>query len=171
MNSKERREIILNKLNNTLSPLKGSILAQELYVTRQVIVKDIAIMRAGGINIIATPSGYIIENKINKGVERILVLKHNEEEIEDELLSIVKYGGIIKDVIVEHPLYGEIKGNLMIKTQFDIINFINKMNKYKAEPLMKLTNGVHIHTVEAENEIVMDRIIKELSNKKYLITD
>lgn len=171
MNSKERREVILNKLSKSSEPIKGSNLAEELNVTRQIIVKDIAIIRASGNKIIATPSGYIIEDKRKAGIDRVLALKHEENQIEDELSTIIKYGGIIKDVIVEHPLYGEIKGNLMIKTQFDIINFINKMNKSKAEPLMKLTKGVHLHTVEAENEEIMARIIKELEEKKYLVTD
>lgn len=171
MNSKERREIILNKLNENIEPLKGSSLAEELNVTRQIIVKDIAIIRASGIKIIATPSGYIIEDKRKIGIERVLALKHDENQIEDELSTIIKYGGIIKDVVVEHPLYGEIKGNLLIKTQYDIINFINKMNESKAEPLMKLTRGVHLHTVEAENEEIMDRIIKDLEEKRYLVTD
>lgn len=171
MISKERREIILNKLNKSSVPIKGSSLADELKVTRQIIVKDIAIIRASGHKIIATPSGYIIEDKREKGIERVLALKHNQNQIEDELSTIVKYGGIIKDVIVEHPIYGEIKGNLLIKTQFDIINFLDKMNDRKAEPLMKLTRGVHLHTVEAENEEIMERIIKELEDKKYLVTD
>lgn len=171
MNSNERRETILNKLNSGNEPIKGSYLAEELNVTRQVIVKDIAIIRASGIKIIATPSGYMIEDKRKIGFERIIALKHENEEIEDELSTIIKYGGIVKDVIVEHPLYGEIKGNLMIKNQFDIINFINKMNKSKAEPLMKLTKGVHLHTIEAESEEILQRIIKELEEKKYLITD
>ena len=30
----------------------------------------------------------------------------------EELQIVVKYGGIIEDVIVEHPLYGEIIGIL-----------------------------------------------------------
>lgn len=171
MNSKGRREIIINKLNKSPDPIKGSYLADEFNVTRQVVVKDIAIIRASGIKIIATPSGYMIEDKRRPGAQRVLALKHEENQIEDELSTIIKYGGIVKDVVVEHPLYGEIKGNLMIKTQFDIINFINKMNESKAEPLMNLTKGVHLHTIEADSEEVLQRIIKELEEKKYLVTD
>lgn len=45
---------------------------------------------------------------------------------ESELEIVVKYGGIIEDVIVEHPLYGEIKGILKIKN----LNDLNKFTGY-----------------------------------------
>ena len=54
MNSKERREYIKNLLMKNNTTYKGQFLAEELGVTRQVIVKDIAIIRAEGVNIIAT---------------------------------------------------------------------------------------------------------------------
>lgn len=171
MDSKERREIIKGKLINSKEPLKGILLAEDFNVTRQIIVKDIAILRAEGFNILATPSGYIIEEKRSNNIIKVIALKHIEEDIENELGIIVKYGGVIRDVIVEHPLYGEIKGNLMIKTQFDIINFLNKKKENKAEPLMKLTGGVHLHTIETQTEEIMNLITDELKERKYLIID
>lgn len=171
MNSKERRSYILNKLIKSGEPQKGQLLAVELGVTRQVIVKDIAILRAEGKNIIATPEGYLIPKESVPRIKRIVAVCHRSEEIEEELKVVVKYGGIIKDVIVEHPLYGEIKGMLMVKTLEDIQNFVNKFKKFKAEPLLSLTGGIHIHTIDAESEEVMNKIINELKTKNFLACD
>lgn len=169
MNSKERREEIKNTLNNALKPKKGQDLADKLGVTRQVIVKDIAILRASGANIIPTSEGYIMPRNKKNGVERIVALNHCREEIGDELSTIVKYGGIVKDVIVEHPLYGEIKATLMVKTLYDVQKFIQKIKENDAEPLLSLTRGIHLHTIETENEEDMDKITKDLKNKGYLV--
>jgi uncharacterized protein len=171
MNSRERREYILKKLSISSEAQKGTILANEIGVTRQVIVKDIAILRAEGNNIIATPDGYIIPKDQRPKIRKVLALCHNSDRIEKELETIVRYGGIIEDVIVEHPLYGEIKGMLMIKTLNDINNFMTKFKTEKAEPLSRLTGGVHIHTVEAESEETMNRIIEELRKGNFLACD
>lgn len=55
MTSEERRKQIEEILSNNLDPVTASYLAKEFSVSRQVIVGDIAIMRAGGIKITATP--------------------------------------------------------------------------------------------------------------------
>ena len=152
-----------------MKPKKGQELAEELGVTRQVIVKDIAILRASGIDIIATPEGYMLSKKEKNDIERIVAVNHSREEIKDELEIIVKYGGIVKDVVVEHSLYGEIKAMLMLKTLYDVQSFVNKIEAYQAEPLSSLTRGVHLHTIEAENEKDMEKIIHDLKSKGYLI--
>ncbi|MFA9397234.1 MAG: transcription repressor NadR [Clostridiaceae bacterium] len=170
MNSEKRRVKIHELLNTEKLPLKGINLAERFNVTRQVIVKDIAILRAKGFKIVATPDGYIIPNT-NVGVKKIVAVSHKEEEIEEELNIIVKYGGVVEDVIVEHPVYGEIKGQIMIKTQYDIIRFLEKIKIQKAEPLLVLTGGIHLHTISCENEIVMSRILKELEEKNYIISE
>lgn len=171
MDSNERRKKIETVLKTSYEPEKGSKLAEMLGVTRQVIVKDIAILRAEGKNIIATPEGYIVPKSENSVVRKIIATSHKPENIEDELYTIVEYGGIIEDVIVEHPLYGEIKGMLMIKSNYDIKNFMKRLNQYKAEPLLILTGGIHIHTICAENDEIMDNIIKELRIKGYLVNE
>ncbi|MCY6485846.1 transcription repressor NadR [Clostridium aestuarii] len=169
MSSKDRREYIKELLNKSESPKKGQELAESLGVTRQVIVKDIAILRAAGSNIIATPEGYYMPKAEKNNMEKILALSHSKQDIEDELKSIIKYGGIIKDVIVEHPVYGEIKAMLMIKTLYDVQNFINKVKKYDAAPLLALTRGIHLHTIEVESEENLNNIIVELKEKGYII--
>jgi transcriptional regulator of NAD metabolism len=171
MNSKERRAYILKKLVACEEPQKGNLLALEIGVTRQIIVKDIAILRAEGKNIIATPEGYIITKEQRPKVKRIIAVCHNSDFIEEELEIIVKYGGVVEDVIVEHPLYGEIKGMLMIKSKNDINNFMHKFKNGKVEPLLRLTGGVHIHTIEAETEEIMAEILSELEKRDFIACD
>lgn len=171
MNSKERKNLIENCLKNSKAPVKGQEIAEKLNVTRQVIVKDIAILRAEGKNIIATPQGYIMYSASKGNVFRVLAVCHDADKIRDELMTIVKFGGQILDVIVEHPVYGEIKGNIMIKTMYDIDKFMEKLKQYKAEPLLVLTSGVHLHTIEAPSEETMERIVNELKKINVLLSN
>ncbi|GAA0182639.1 transcription repressor NadR [Clostridium sediminicola] len=169
MNSKNRRLEIEKKLVQSPGPIKGQDLAKIFNVTRQVIVKDIAILRAAGKEIIATPDGYLINTEENKNIKKIIATSHNKDEIENELKCIVKYGGIINDVIVEHPVYGEIKANLMLKNYFDIENLVNRIALNNAQPLSSLTKGIHLHTIEAESEEILDKILNKLDKEGYLI--
>jgi len=171
MNSQDRKNKIIELLDNSVIPEKGNNIAKKLNVTRQVIVKDIAILRASGENIISTPEGYIIPKAKKVIYRRVFAVLHNVDEIQEELTIIVKHGGTVVDVIVEHPLYGEIRGMLMLKTIFDVQKFVEKYKTLKAEPLSKLTGGVHLHTVEAEEEETFGRIEEELRERGFLITE
>lgn len=171
MNRNDRKNYILSCFEKSEEPLKGNVLAKALGVTRQVVVKDIAILRAGGRNITATPKGYILSEHMDKKIRKVIAVCHKPEEIQDELQTIVKFGGTVEDVIIEHKIYGEIRGILMVKTLFDIENFVDKLNKFKAEPLSILTSGVHLHTISVENETDLENILKELNKKNYLISD
>ncbi|EJO5348928.1 transcription repressor NadR [Clostridium botulinum] len=171
MNSIERRKSIENMLIKDNNPIKGNEIGKQLGVTRQVIVKDIAILRASGKNIIATPEGYLIPNENKQLIRRIVAVSHNSKDIKDELDTIIKFGGIVEDVVVEHPVYGEIKAMLMIKSMYDIDNFIKNIQNNKAEPLLILTGGIHLHTISSDSEQVMNKIIEELKKKNYLVDE
>ena len=170
MNSVDRRESIIKLLLESNEPIKGSVIARRYLVTRQVIVKDIAILRAKGENIIATPDGYIINKKENK-VKAIIAVTHNEEEMFNEMSIVIKYGGTIEDVIVEHPLYGEIAAMLMIKNYNELSKFVQKCQDQKAKLLSVLTNGVHLHTISAESEDDINLIISELKKHNFIVSD
>lgn len=170
MRSIDRRDNILKLLLESTEPLKGSDIAKRYSVTRQIIVKDIAILRAEGKNIIATPDGYII-NKNEKKVKAIIAVAHTEEEMFDEMNIVIKYGGMIEDVVVEHPLYGEIKGMLMIKNYNELNKFIQKYKEQRAKLLSVLTNGVHIHTIAAESQEDINLIISELRELNFIVSD
>ena len=170
MNSIDRRENIIKLLLESNEPIKGSVIAKKYSVTRQVIVKDIAILRAKGQNIIATPDGYMINKNENK-VKAIIAVTHNEEEMFNEMSIVIKYGGTIEDVIVEHPLYGQMAGMLMIKNYNELNKFVEKYQEQRARLLSVLTNGVHLHTISAENEHDINLIISELKKRNFIVSD
>lgn len=169
MGSKERRDSIVKLLMDSSQPIKGSELADKYGVTRQVIVKDIAILRAKENGIIATPDGYMFNNINSSKVKTIIAVLHKEEDTLKELEIVVKYGGIIEDVIVEHAIYGEIKGNLMIKNLNDLNKFKKQFTEKNVKPLSALTNGVHLHTISADTDEDIKEIKKELKEKGYLL--
>ena len=168
MSSKKRWEEIISLLIKSNGAKKGTELASLFGVTRQVIVKDIAILRAEGKNIIATPDGYMYSKDSNK-VKSIIAVNHDSNRTIEELEIVVKYGGMIEDVIIEHPIYGEIKGNLMIRNLNDLNKFESKFKDKNVKPLSNLTNGVHLHTIAADSEEDIKSINKELKEKGFLL--
>lgn len=169
MKGEERRSRILYMLKNNQRPLKGGELSDEFSVSRQVVVQDIALLRAEGNDIIATPQGYILMNSNPGSIKRVIAVKHGEEDMEEELKTIVNMGGRVLDVTIEHKIYGEITGKLQLKSLFDIEEFMKKVKNGGSKPLSQLTMGVHIHTIEADDSDIMDRIIKALGEKGYLV--
>lgn len=172
MDTVQRRIEIEKRLLNADIYLSGTMLAEEFNVSRQVIVQDIAILRAKGIHVMATPQGYIIPKAPKEGIKKVIKSSHHTlEELREELEIIVDNGGSVLDVIVEHDVYGEIKADLNITSKKEIKNFIKTLNSSVSKPLATVTNGVHFHTIEVKNEHDFEDIIKELSKKKYLKTD
>lgn len=168
MEGNERREAILNKLLEGKKPLSGIKLASHFEVSRQVIVQDIALLRAKGYDVLATARGYILNQDANTMHSRVVIVKHEEDALEDELNSIVDNGGRVRNVIINHPLYGELVGDLMLKNRRDVQKFIARAKEIKAYPLLKLTEGVHMHTIECLSEEELDIIEEELRKKGYI---
>ena len=170
MTSEERREKIKVYLERSNTPLTGTYLASLFNVSRQIIVQDIAILRAAGNDIIATPQGYIMPRSSQpRRLTRVFAVKHSPEDIRDELNAIVDCGGKVLDVIIEHPVYGEFKASLMMSSRRDVEIYLAAMEKEGAEPSSKLTEGVHLHTVEADSIEILDNIEKVLEQKGYLL--
>jgi len=169
MEGNKRREQLLKILSEANEPVSGGELSRLLGVSRQVIVQDIALLRASNINIISTTKGYMIYPSEQNKVKRIFEVKHTDEQIEDELCTIVDNGGRILDVLVKHEIYGQIATPLIIRNRQDVYDFVSKVKEKKIVPLKNLTNGVHQHTVEADSEEILDRIKKALAQKGYLI--
>ena len=128
MTNNERRNSILAALTEANGPLNATKLADMHSVTRQIIVADIALLRAAGNNIRAEHKGYVldIDNGDNK---RKIVCRLSKDATPDELYAIVDNGGKILDVQVEHSVYGMISGNLDISSRYDVDQFIEAMNK------------------------------------------
>lgn len=170
MKGEERRNKILSMLKDADGPIKGAEISSMLNVSRQVIVQDVALLRAEGNSIISTPQGYVMLNSSVSNIRRVIAVKHGEENMEDELRTIVSLGGKIIDVTIEHKIYGELTGMLMIRSMFDLEEFLRKVDENNSKPLSHLTGGVHIHTVEADSEEIMERILNALRAKGYLIS-
>lgn len=166
MNGEERRKNLLNILTNSDKPVAGVSLAKEFSVSRQVIVQDIALIRANGINIISTNRGYLIQNK-NDSVTRVFKVHHEENEVEEELNMIIDLGGIVKDVFVYHKVYGVIKANMNIKSRRDVKRYMEDITSGKSTLLMNVTSGFHYHTIVADDEQTLDIIQEELQKRGF----
>lgn len=172
MNTEERREQLLKRLHEAEQPLTGTKLSREFAVSRQIIVGDISILRAQGVQIFATPRGYILP-KEQPEVSRMvtLVCQHDAAGMEKELLAIVDNGGAVLDVIVEHPLYGPIRGDLLLENRRDVRAFLSKMQKCQANPLLVVTGGIHMHTVRVPDEETLQAIREDLRALHILVED
>lgn len=169
MDGNQRRKNLLKQLTEADKPISANCFARMFNVSRQIIVGDVALLRASGLAILATSRGYILSEKLNKkGIFRKIACQHGVEETEEELHTIVTNGGEIVDVIVEHPLYGELTGNLHISTQKDIDRFMKKYQKSNATLLSILTGGIHLHTIHCENIETFELIKQALVQKNFL---
>lgn len=170
MNTEQRRQEIMNLLKISQDPVKGTSLAEEFKVSRQVIVQDIAILRAEGFDVLATPTGYMIP-KYDKGkILKSIVTKHfNIEEVKDELMIMIDNGATVIDVVVDHPIYGDVQGILNLSYKHQVDKFLDKIRSGKIEFLSSLTEGVHVHTLEVPNEESFIAIREKLKEKGYLV--
>ena len=168
MNAAQRRERILTRLNSAGAPLSASTLAAELGVSRQIVVGDVALLRAGGAQIDATPRGYQL-HPAEKGYTGILACVHRtEDEMRTELYTVVDQGGVVMDVAVENSLYGELRGNLNLASRYDVDNFIQQAKNAPESLLSRMTGGVHLHTLHCPDAESFQRIKKALDEKGLL---
>lgn len=146
--------------------MSGSLLAKELDVSRQVIVQDIALLRAGGDDILSTNRGYVLQG--GKKVTRVFKVYHTDDQTRDELNLIVDNGGIVEDVFVYHKVYGVIRGELHIRSRRDVDDYMHQIESGKSTLLMHTTSGYHYHTVTADDDETLDLIQEKLKNAGYL---
>jgi len=174
MDSDLRREYVLNKISTPSpgfgkKPISASLLAKELNVSRQVIVGDVALLRAQGHEIIATARGYLIPNynETNQHLGKI-ACQHTPDDTKNELYIIVDLGAIVVNVIVEHGFYGEITGCLNLASRKDVDIFINKVKTMEVKLLSELTMGVHLHTIACRSKAHFEEVYQALENSGYL---
>jgi len=166
MKANERRKSIVDLLLSEKRPISGSELSEKYGVSRQIIVRDISILKEQGNEILATNSGYVIRSSPLK--ERVFKVFHTTDQTEDELQTIVDLGGIVADVFVWHKAYGKMVANLSISSRSLIEQFIESVRTGKSVELMHITGGYHYHTVRAESEEILDRIGAALEAKNYI---
>lgn len=167
MTGTDRREYIINKIKGSTKPVSGKALAQECEVSRQVIVQDIALIRAAGYDVLSTNRGYILNQP--QTVNRVLKVNHNNEQMEDELCSIVDLGGNIVNVMVNHRVYGHMEAKMGINSRRKVAAFMDDIRNGKSSPLNNITSGYHYHKIEADSEETLDLIESVLKTKGYLV--
>lgn len=171
MRAVERRNGILAVLMEQTQPISASALAAQFSVSRQIIVGDIALMRAQGKNIQATPRGYLLEEVEHPGLVRTIACLHDGQKMERELQICIDHGCSVLDVIVEHPVYGQLTGVLQLHSRFDISEFIKQVSRQEVHALSELTNGIHLHTLECPSEEAYRRVTEELEKEGILLKD
>lgn len=166
MGGQERREQILKILKNRKEPVAGTELARRLQVSRQVIVQDMALIRANGVEILSTNRGYMIQEE--KAASRVFKVIHTDEQVEEELNLFVDHGGKVEDVFVFHKVYGVIKAGMNIKSRKDVKKYMEDISGGKSTQLKNLTSGYHYHTITAEDEQTLNQIQEELHQRGFL---
>lgn len=165
MDAVERREEILARLAATTEPLAAWWLGEQLGVSRQVVVGDVALLRAAGHAIRATNRGYVLARPTGRP-RRSVAVQHTRDDIAAELGAIVEAGGTVLDVSIEHRLYGQITVDLLIRDTADLEHLVARLPE--SSVLAELTNGWHTHTVEAPSEEVLDEIEARLDALGFL---
>jgi len=170
MTSTQRREKIISILGMSDSPISAGTLSRELSVTRQVIVGDIALLRAEGFHIIATPRGYI-SGISGLGLSRTVACFHSAADTLTELYLFVDSGCTVEDVTVEHPVYGQITASLHLSSRYDVEQFMEKMASTNAAPLSMLTEGIHLHRITCPGEDAFKRLLTKLRELGILVSE
>lgn len=167
MTGAERRENIIKQMQGNKTPISGQKLAESFGVSRQVIVQDIALIRASGHDIISTNRGYILNAP--QTVSRIYHVFHSDEMLEAELCGIVDLGGCVENVMVEHEVYGHLEAELNLNSRRKVKEFVNEISSGKSSPLKRLTSDYHAHTITADSDATLDLIEQMLKDKGILL--
>ena len=167
MNGEQRRMKIRQMLAVAQQPLTGTGLAKELGVSRQVIVQDIALMRAEHLPILSTNKGYLLhpDDVRLQQPKRVFFVRHTTAQVLEEFMTVIDLGGRILDVSVEHDLYGPIRADLLIENAQDAADFVERLAACRDNPLKVLTDDCHYHTVAAPSEKLLDLIEAELRRR------
>lgn len=196
MKAQERRGAMLEQLRGSARPLSGGSLAKALGVSRQVVVQDVALLRAEGHDIMATARGYVLMGaaaaaKVAAAAQpsptsnkpqaehaaaspqatrhsRVVKVRHTVAQTADELFTILENDGQVLDVSVSHRVYGRLSAKLDILTRGDALRFLDDIESGKSSPLLTVTSGYHYHTIAADSEATLDRIERALAAKGYL---
>ncbi len=166
MNGEMRRNEIVSRLSGASKPISASVLAETLGVSRQVIVQDIALLRASGFSITSMARGYIM--KTPQLFTRVFKVRHTDEEVEKELHLIVDAGGVVEDIFVYHKAYGTVRAPMGIKNRLQVKSFLDNIASGQSSLLKNVTAGYHYHTITAESREILDIIENDLRESGFL---
>lgn len=169
MTGAERRAAILRALDEAgaARPISGEALGARLGVSRQVIVQDIALLRAEGHAVVSTNRGYALTPAAAPATSaapvcRLVKVRHTIDQIAEELDLIVDRGGRVEDIMVNHRTYGLVRAPLNVKSRRDVRHFLDDLAAGISSPLLTLTDGYHFHHVSADTPEELDEIVAAL---------
>jgi hypothetical protein len=84
---------------------------------------------------------------------------------------VVDQGCTVLDVIVEHPVYGQLTGPLQLSNRYEVRQFLERCAQSEAKPLSELTEGIHLHTLSCPDEDAYRRVLDALEQLGVLLKD
>lgn len=166
MNTSERRTEILKILQRTELPVAARELAARFGVSRQVIVQDMAVIRASTPGILSTTKGYAIQQEAS--CTREFKVRHRQEQAAEELNLIVDCGGHVKNISISHRVYGRVTAEMDIRSRQDVAEFVEALGSSHSTVLSSATSGYHYHLVEASSQERLELIGRQLENAGFL---
>ena len=166
MNTAERRGEILKILHNADAPVAARELAGKFGVSRQVIVQDLAVIRASTPGILSTTKGYVIQQ--DSSCSREFKVRHSQDKAAEELNLIVDCGGHVKNISISHRVYGRVSAEMDIRSRQDVSEFVQALQNSHSTVLSNATSGYHYHLVEAASEERLELIEEQLKKAGFL---
>ena len=173
MSSSERQKLIIRELKKSKEPITASVFAEKSNVSRQVIVQDVSILKAKNEPVVATSQGYIYisDQAEDNMVRKTIVVNHTPEQTLAELYIMVDHGVTVKDVSVDHPVYGDITASIRVSNRKEVDLFYQNLRVPNVAHLSSLTNGLHLHTLEADSLEKIEEVCRELERMGILVEE
>lgn len=168
MNGRERRNKLIQILSESSTPLSGKELSKRLDVSRQVIVQDMAVIRASTPGILSTTRGYVLQHDKDIACTREFKVRHGQEHAAEELNLIVDCGGRVKNISISHRVYGRVTAEMDIRSRQDVNEFVQAINNSHSSVLSSATSGYHYHLIEASSQERLDLIGEQLKKAGFL---
>ena len=165
----ERRRAIEQLLRTSAEPITGNQLAALYGVSRQIIVQDMAVLRAGGLEVEASAQGYRIKQDTGNFACVVACRHSGMDELKRELYAVADAGACVSDIIVEHPVYGEIVGKLFINSRASADQLVENLSQPGVAPLSVVTGGLHLHTITAPTQQVLDMAVTALKINGFVV--
>ncbi len=144
MNTAQRRTEILKLLQQAEKPVAARAMASQFGVSRQVIVQDMAVIRASTPGILSTTRGYVLQQIKTLHAPENLKYVMDRKRAAEELNLIVDCGGRVKNISISHRVYGRVTAEMDIRSRQDVNEFVQAINSSHSSVLAVLLPGITI---------------------------
>ena len=156
MNTVQRRTEILKLLQQEEKPVAARAMASQFGVSRQVIVQDMAVIRASTPGILSTTRGYVLQQDKDIACTREFKVRHGQEQ------------AAVKNISISHRVYGRVTAEMDIRSRQDVNEFVQAINSSHSSVLSSATSGYHYHLIEASSQERLDLIGEQLKKAGFL---